>query len=551
MPAHAISSQSVMRIALAASVRYDSPMHIYFRHLSTTTFRRFVAPASPVSLASTKAGLAWLRAALPASLRATSLAMLVATLSACATLDHSGRESAIAETAIAQMREHDIPEGALGGVVLRVADGRVLWSRNGERAMQPASTIKVLTSIVALETLKPAYRGQALLTTNATQRGDTLDGNLALVGRGSTDFDMKALQGMLRALRAHGVSRIAGDVILDREFFQPPRPYENVTPFDEAPEFQYNLIPDALLLNFNLTQLSLSSNETSLRIVSSPVFDAVEFVSEMTLVDKPCSEWEDLWKIPRVEKNASSAIRVVLLGEYPKNCNANTQINILDRTDYAERAIRSLWRELGGTWSGRAREGVAPKDSRTIAMHESRTLAEVNREINKRSDNPLTRIAYLSLAATRADETNGAQSTTARAEKVVRNWLRSKNIDDTSLVLENGSGLSRTEMISPMTLAQTLREAHRSVWANEFLMSLPIVGIDGAMRNRLKDTSALERGRMKTGGLRNVTSVAGYLPNARGDTMVVVLFLNHDNARGAKGRAVLDAQMREFIELLR
>jgi serine-type D-Ala-D-Ala carboxypeptidase/endopeptidase (penicillin-binding protein 4) len=135
---------------------------------------------------------------------------------------------------------------------------------------------------------------------------------------------------------------------------------------------------------------------------------------------------------------------------------------------------------------------------------------------------------------------------------MVRDWLRAKNIDDTGLVLENGSGLSRKEMIAPVTLAQTLRAAHTSPWASEFLMSLPIVGIDGAMRNRLKDTKAIELGRMKTGGLRNVTSVAGYLPDANnkneGETLVVVLFLNHDNARGAKGRAVLDEIMKGFVQ---
>jgi serine-type D-Ala-D-Ala carboxypeptidase/endopeptidase (penicillin-binding protein 4) len=84
------------------------------------------------------------------------------------------------------------------------------------------------------------------------------------------------------------------------------------------------------------------------------------------------------------------------------------------------------------------------------------------------------------------------------------------------------------------------------------MMSLPIVGIDGAMRNRLNDTKAIEWGRMKTGGLRNVTSVAGYLPDAsnknEGETLVVVLFLNHDNARGAKGRAVLDEIMKGFVQ---
>jgi serine-type D-Ala-D-Ala carboxypeptidase/endopeptidase (penicillin-binding protein 4) len=485
------------------------------------------------------------------SIAHAAIALLLAlSLSGCATWLQPVARNDIPEAALAKMREAQIPEDALGGVVMRLRDGRVLWSQQATKPMQPASTIKVLTSIVALETLKPSYRAQTTLFTAAEQRGDTLSGDLALIGRGNDDFAIGQLQAMLRELRAQGVKTIAGDVILDREFFQPPRPYENAVPFDEAPEFRYNIIPDALMLGSNLNQLSLSSNDEALRIVFGPRMEGVEFVSGMTLVDKPCNEWEDLWKIPRVEKLAGGAIRVVLLGDYPKNCTANTEINILERTDYADRLIRAEWKSLGGEWGGRAREGVAPVGAnvRTIAKQDSRSFAEINRDINKRSDNAMTRTALLSLAATReANERARHTSTFAHADAIVRDWLKSKSIDHAALLLENGSGLSRKELIAPMTLAQVLRAAHASPWASEFMMSLPIVGIDGAMRNRLKDTKAVEWGRMKTGGLRNVTSVAGYLPNSNGETLILVLFLNHDNARGAKGRAVLDEIMKALM----
>jgi serine-type D-Ala-D-Ala carboxypeptidase/endopeptidase (penicillin-binding protein 4) len=488
--------------------------------------------------------------------RATAVSALLIALGGCATLRGAdSRQDDVPESVAKLMQAAQIPREALGGVVLRQSDGKTLWASHATRAMQPASTIKVLSSIVALETLKPSYRAKTLLVTAAPQRGDTLDGDLALIGRGNDELSIASLEAMLRTLRAQGVMRIAGDIVLDREFFQPPRPYEGVAPFDESPEFRYNVIPDALMLGSNLNQLALSSNDSELRIVFGPPMQGVEFVSGMTLIEQPCELWENKWKIPHVEKKTDGTIRVTLLGEYPKNCNANTEINVLARTDYAERAIAAAWRALGGTWSGRAREGVAPTGSnvRTIATQDSRTLAEINRDINKRSDNAMTRSAFLSIAATKSDLANPLdtherlQSSFARSDRIVRDWLKANGIDDTGLVLENGSGLSRNEMIAPMTLAQTLRAAHASPWASEFMMSLPIVGVDGAMRNRMKDSIAVERGRMKTGGLRNVTSVAGYLPNAKGETMIVVLFLNHDNARGARARAVLDELMRELM----
>lgn len=501
----------------------------------------------------------------------------LAFLSGCAHLQTPPSAAhVIPEPALAKLRDAQIPEDALGGVVLRVSDGRVLWQQQATRAMQPASTIKVLTSIVALETLKPSYRPRTTLVTRAEQRGDTLRGDLALVGGGADELSIDALESMLRTLRAQGVRVIEGDLIVDREFFQPPRPYEGVLPFDEAPEFRYNVIPDALMLGSNLNQLAIASDDKAVRVVFGPLMDDVQFASEMTLVDKDCALWEDDWKIPRVEKRAGGGIVVALLGTFPKNCSIATEINIIDRTDYAERVTRAIWKSLGGQWGGRAREGIAPTRGpsagvtagaaanptanptaneppvRTIATVDSRTLAEFNRDINKRSDNAMTRTAYLTLGALTAPvkdaDANAPRIPTAqRADAVVRAWLREKGIDDAGLVIENGSGLSRKEMISPMTLAQVLRAAHASKWSNEFKMSLPIVGVDGAMRNRLKDTAANEIGRMKTGGLRNVTSVAGYLPNANGETLAVVLFLNHDNARGAKGRAVLDELMKGFV----
>ncbi len=507
----------------------------------------------------------------PSSKTTLLCSLIVACVSGCASLfptentQRAAPSDAIAQSVKAALAAGDIPESALGGVVIRARSGEVLWSRQAQKPMQPASTIKVLTSIVALETLTPAYRGSATLVTNAPQRGDVLAGDLALIGRGMDEFHVSQLQAMLRALRAQGVATIDGNVILDREFFQPPRAYEGVAPFDESPEFRYNVIPDALMLGSNLNQLALASDENTLRVVFGPAMEGVEFVSEMTLGDKPCRDWEDDWKIPRVEKNASGTIRVTLLGEFPKRCTANTEINVLSRTDYAERIIRHEWRALGGMWRGVAKEGIAPggakdgtapagADLRIISKQESRTLAEFNRDINKRSDNAITRTAFLSLAATKSnvEESDKTLSTSARAERIVRAWLTAKNIDHAGLVIENGSGLSRIEMISPMTLAQTLHAAHASKWASEFMMSLPIVGVDGAMRNRLQDTAAKEIGRMKTGGLRNVTSVAGYLPDPKSgdanDSLVVVLFLNHDNARGAKGRAVLDELMKGFMQ---
>ncbi len=128
-----------------------------------------------------------------------------------------------------------------------------------------------------------------------------------------------------------------------------------------------------------------------------------------------------------------------------------------------------------------------------------------------------------------------------RADQTVRNWMRSHGIDDQGLVLENGSGLSRTERISAQQMAGVLHAALRSNWAPEFQSSLPIAALDGTMRRRLHDSPASGRARLKTGGLKNVVAIAGYVPDAAGRQCVVVAMINHDLVGGGAGRAALDA----------
>ncbi len=492
---------------------------------------------------------------------ATSLCCIFsfATLAATATATHAAPPDA----ALALLRAGAMPDSALGIAVVRVNNGRVAFQHNGATAMQPASVMKVLTSAVALDTLTPPYRGRVELRTAGNVQNGVLQGDIALKGFASPDFDWQALRAMLVTLKHQGINEIRGDLILDRSFFNPARIDIGVPPFDESPEFRYNVIPDALMLNSNLQQLEISADDVTMKVTATPAMDRVSVISEMKIVDKPCAAWEDFWQIPRVEKTETGEIRIILQGEFPKRCPITTAISVLDRVDFADRLFRAQWSELGGRFTGAARDGVTANDTKLIAEHQSRSLAEFNRDINKRSDNPMARLIYLTLgtdAVNAAISANGAKNpsqpdakkalplttsstdtTAQRADATVRAWLAQRRIDAAGLVVDNGSGLSRSERIAPLTLAHVLRAAHNGPWGPELLMSLPIVGVDGAMKNRLVDTSAVARARFKTGYIKNVVSVAGYIPDARGELHAVVVMLNHENVKGREGRVVLDA----------
>lgn len=450
------------------------------------------------------------------------------------------------------LRATNIPETAVSALVLR--DDKTILSHLADHPMQPASTMKLVTTLVSLERLGPVFRGRTELRTAGEQHGDVLQGDLYLRGGADADFTTEALETMLRELRYQGIRKIQGHLVVDRELFNPARLDVGAPAFDESPDAYYNVIPDAAMVNKNLLQLYLSSTSGKLKLAMQPELQGVSIGADMKLVNGDCNNWGDGWKTPDILPQRGGGIKIMLHGTFPKNCVGTDAVNVIDRQAYLDRLFRASWKRLGGSISGDTTEGATPATTRLLAAHLARALPEVVRDTNKPSDNTLARLLFLSLGALESDPllgshpqaaatdtAAGATPTLARSEQVVRSWMREHGIDDTGLVLENGSGLSRTERITPIQMGGVLQAGLRSNWAPEFEASMPIVAVDGTMRHRLHDSPAAGRARMKTGTLRNVTAIAGYVPDASGRQCVVVAMVNSELVSNGQGRAVLDA----------
>ncbi|MBW8899270.1 MAG: D-alanyl-D-alanine carboxypeptidase/D-alanyl-D-alanine-endopeptidase, partial [Massilia sp.] len=415
--------------------------------------------------------------------------------------------------------------------------------------MQPASTMKLVTTLIGLEQLGPVFRGRTELRSSGNIVKGVLKGDLILRGGADADLSGEVLERMLQTLRNQGIRKIAGDLVLDRSLWTPARTDIGVPPFDESPEAYYNVIPDALMINKYMLQIDMRSTGNKLQLAMEPALDRVSIASDMELIDADCAKWEDGWKQPEALKDKNGKIKIVLHGTFPKNCAKGNSINVLDRQDYVERLFRQTWKQLGGTFAGEVVDGATPADAKLLAEHAARALPEIVRDINKPSDNTLARTVFLSLGSLEADPVLGShpiagianQTTFVRSDVAVRNWMRNHGINDSGLVMENGSGLSRLERISAQQMAGLLHAGLRSNWAPEFLASLPIVAVDGTMRRRLKDSPAAAHARMKTGTLRNVVALAGYVLDANGQQCVVAAMINDEKVGEGKGRAVLDA----------
>jgi D-alanyl-D-alanine carboxypeptidase/D-alanyl-D-alanine-endopeptidase (penicillin-binding protein 4) len=271
------------------------------------------------------------------------------------------------------------------------------------------------------------------------------------------------------------------------------------------------------------------------RVYAEPALPGLEIVNRLRLADGGCPDGRAFRDLIRAEFQ-SRPPRASFTGFYPLLCGEkDLNVALHAPEDYVEAMIRQLWGELGGTWSGKLREGTVPPGARLVYSHESEPLAEVVRDINKFSNNVMARQLYLTLAA----ELGGAPARPENALAAIRQWLGRKNLAAPELAMENGSGLSRNERLSAGSLAEILRAAWRSPVMPEFVSSLPVVAADGTMRRRLRNDPVAGQAHIKTGLLNDVRSVAGYVLDRNGERQVVVMIVNHP--RAPEAQAALDA----------
>lgn len=419
------------------------------------------------------------------------------------------------------LREAGIPQQSVGVVVQELGAARPAVAHNAAASMNPASVMKLVTTYAALEMLGPAYRWKTEVYLDGTLRDGVLEGSLTLKGHGDPKLNYESFWLLLRALRGRGLAEIRGNVLLDRTHFAPVAD----EPFDNDTYRPYNVRPDALLVNFKSLRVSFlpEPERGTVRLVVEPLLPGLEVVNSLKLSEGICPEGRAFRDLIQANFQPRPP-RAAFTGLYPASCEQR-ELNVAlhNPEDYVTGMVRSLWREMGGSWSGAAVDGVVPPLARLFYVHESEALSEIVRDINKYSNNVMARQLYLTLAA----EMVGLPGRSENAAAPIRHWLEQKRIAAPELRLENGSGLSRLERISAANMAALLQSAWRSAVMPEFVSSLPVVATDGTMRKRMRGDRIAGNAHIKTGLLGDARTIAGYVLDRAGRRHVVVMFINH------------------------
>jgi serine-type D-Ala-D-Ala carboxypeptidase/endopeptidase (penicillin-binding protein 4) len=476
-----------------------------------------------------------------------------------------------AEVAAALQRAN-VPLDAVSMLVTDV-QGRApaRLSHRANVPVNPASVMKLVTTTAALDLLGPTFAWSTPVFVDGTVRDGMLNGNLIIKGQGDPKLVSERLWLLLRRVQGLGLKTINGDIVLDKSAFETVEVDPSL--FDGEPLRPYNAAPEALLINFKAVVMTFVPDAASgvAQIQMEPPLAGVQMQNSVPLSAGACSDYRSSLKADFVDAN-----RIRFLGSYPTSCGEKVwPVAYADPKSFAVRAVEGMWREMGGKITGTVREGRLPATTGAAGAVlkpafevSSPMLPEVIRDINKYSNNVMAQQLFLTLglqnkmAASGAAGTNGVTgaanaantaspggltqpATLAASREMVQRWWRN-NISEADVpVLDNGSGLSRTERISANALGKLLQYAYAAPTMPELMSSLPISGLDGTMRS--SRSKARGSAHLKTGTLSNASAIAGYVLANSGKRYVVVMVVNQTGAAAARPAmdALLDWVMKD------
>ncbi len=471
----------------------------------------------------------------------------------------------------------DAAKAFWGIEVFAPARGRTLYSLNAHRYFLPASVAKLFTTAVALDLLGPDYQFRTVVGTRARiDRDGRLLGNLYLVGGGDPDLAgcalpytpeekeeacdaTRALDQLAEQVAASGVRVVAGDLIIDQSFFA-PEPYAPGWAVGDL-LWGYGAPVRALSLADNVLTLTVEPGEQANdrgRVTWEP-FTRFYDVQNQTWTAPAGSETQ-LY----VRRDPGSRVLEVsgpiALDQKPRRLRVALEepgevIGELFRQALERRGVRLL---------GGMAQRFAPAPPFTaepgaglpvaLAEHVSRPLADDVTLINKMSVNLHAEMLLRTLGRQepppapigeqpRKPPEPPARRADGSAEAglaVLRAWLANAGVNPNDVELEDGSGLARSNLVTPHAVVQLLKYADQQAWRPLFVESLPVAGVDGTLAERMKEGPARGRIRAKTGSLGDTTTLAGTVQTTSGETLVFALFLNHRALNGKQAAALID-----------
>lgn len=458
-------------------------------------------------------------------------------------------------------------KGYWGVLVVAAQTGEVLYALNAQRYFTPASNTKLFSTALAMAVLGPDYRFRTTIETHGTlDRSGRLRGDLVLAGRGDPNLSNrklpmgkeverdgppeKVLAEFADRVAARGVKQIEGDVVADDSYFAYER-FPSGWDIDDM-LWGYGAAISAVAVNDNTMAIELRSGEREGARASFHVEPRNDFYK---IQDKVATGPRGSERKLEVSREPGSRV-IHVGGTMPLNGEPHTlTLAVEEPAEYAAQLLKRLLEARGVRVSGeaRARHSSRTGSSKTpeptadppvvLAERTALPLLEDVRVVNKISQN-----LHAELLLRVAAREKAGTSDTEAALKFAQQYFQGIGIDEGEVVLFDGSGLSRRNLVTPRAVVQLLTYIAQQPWAQGFRSTLPIAGEDGTLSDRMKDTPAAGRVWAKTGSLGHVNSLSGYATTLGGAQVIFSMFGNNHTQGGKEATGVLDAITAAMIE---
>jgi len=401
-------------------------------------------------------------------------------------------------------------------------NGRVLVSLNATKTRTPASVIKVLSTYASVLKFGFNYRLQTKFYVKGKIRRGVLYGDLIIKGFGDPTLQDRDLTKIVSYIRAEGIKKIKGNIIIDRSYFNVGN--KNNSNFDENTYSAYNAMPDAMMFNERVSTVCIDPKRK--RAYSKNADKSYKIVNNLRHVNKPC-RGKYSWPGVKISQNKTMST-VTLLGQISTRCGKRNVCKVLSQPYKSfYYALIDKMKSYNMSVSGRLKLAKKPKKSVELFTYYSSSLEHIISKTAKKSDNLYARHLMLLSGA----KMYGAPATLKKGRKAVAKILADNGaLGKGRLLIDNGSGLSRIAKLNASLLAKMYDNAYDR-YGQRWMNTLSIAGVDGTIKRRFSGTVVRKRAWMKTGTLRNVKNIGGYVKDLSGNLYTVVILVNSPRAR--------------------
>jgi D-alanyl-D-alanine carboxypeptidase/D-alanyl-D-alanine-endopeptidase (penicillin-binding protein 4) len=394
---------------------------------------------------------------------------------------------------------------------------RVVASLNADTARTPASVIKVLTTYAAVLKLGFDYRWPTKFYTTGKIGNGVLNGDLLVKGFGDPTLSDKDIDSIAAQIKAKGIRKITGNIVIDRTYFKVGT--KDNSGFDQHTYSPYNAMPDAMMFNERISTICVTPKHNS---VTKKIPDgSYNVVNNLKLVNKPC-RGRYSWPSFKVDKSQNTPT-VLLRGPISKKCGTRKLCQVITKPYKSfYYALKDALKQNGIEVNGAFRLNRVPPNAKELFTHYSKSLEKIISKTAKKSNNLYARQILLLLGA----KMYGAPSTLQKGRQAVEYILKSRGaLKGGKLYIDNGCGLSRKSKLSAKLLAQMYDHAYTK-YGQRWMNTLSIAGVDGTIRKRFRGTVVRKRAWMKTGTLKRVKNIGGYVKSRKGRLYTVVILVN-------------------------